>query len=214
MSELILSEEVTPATPASGQDSFFMSNETYPRLRRVDSNGNVWPLAEILMMSLASDYSLSNVATAQKSFGATANGAITLPASSAYLLEFLYVIANTGTISHTWSVLFGGTATLTSGLLDVTGRSGITSAATLTADASAYTTALGSALVVTSASTSATEQVVLRGRGAVRINAGGTFIPQIQLSAATGVAALMKAGSYISLTPFGANTATNLGAWT
>lgn len=216
--ELKLSEVSTPSTPSAGKDALFMSSETLPRLRRLDSSGTVWPSAEIFMCALASDYTLSNVNTAQAAFNATASGAITLPAASSYLLEAEYIITNTGTSSHTWGTLFAGTATITALDYVVHGRSGTTSQATLTADSSAsQSNGAGSlptsTLVATAASTSSTENVLLSIRGTLRINASGTFIPQVILSAATGVAAVMKRGSWIRLTPFGANTATTLGNW-
>jgi len=209
--ELRLNEVATPSTPAAGKDAIYVSSETLPRLRRLDSAGTVWPSADIFMMSLSADFTLSNVATAQAAFNATTNGAITLPGSSSYLLEANYTITNTGITSHTWAVLFGGTATLTSGRITAVALSNTSSA--VGAAQIGHTTTLGTAFVVTAASTSATENVNIVLYGTVRINAAGTFIPQLQLSAATGTAAVMKANSYIKLTPFGANTATNLGNW-
>lgn len=211
--EIIVSEVAAPSTPSSGKDAIYMGSETLPRLRRVDSAGTIWPSADIFMMALSADYTLTDSNAAQKAFNATTNGAITLPGSSSYLLEFEYLITNTGTTSHTWGVLFGGTATLTSGMLMGHGRSGTTSLATLTADTSGATTDLTTVLVLTAASTSATENVILSGRGIVRINAGGTFIPQVKMSAAATGTEKMLANSWIRLTPFGSNTATNLGNW-
>lgn len=216
--ELRLYEVATPTAQTAGKHNLFMSNETLPRLRRQDTAGTVWISADIFMCSLASDYTLSNVNTAQPAFNVTAAGAITLPGSSAYLLEAEYLITNTGTTSHTWGTLFAGTASITALDYTVHGRSGATSQLTLAADSSnSQSNGAGSlpttSLVATAASTSATENVILSLRGTLRINAGGTFIPQVQLSAATGVAATMKRGSWFRLTPFGANTATYLGAW-
>lgn len=216
--ELRLNEVATPSAQAAGKDGIFVSNETLPRLRRIDSAGTVWPSAEIFMTSLASDYTLADSNTAQKAFNASTNGAITLPASSSYLLEATYMITNTGTTSHTWGVLFAGTATITALDFTVTGRTGVTSQATLTAVTSAsQSNGSGSLpstnLVATAASVSATENVLLDIKGTLRINASGTFIPQIKLSAATTVAATMKRGSFIRLTPFGADTAAVLGNW-
>lgn len=216
--ELKLNEVATPTTPASGKHGIYVSNETLPRLRRVDAAGTVWPSADIFMMALSADYTLTDSATAQKAFNATTNGAITLPASSSYLLEAEYMITNTGTTSHTWATLFAGTATITALDYVVRGRSGATSQLTLAADSSAsQSTGAGSlpttALVATAASTSATENVLLSIRGVVRINASGTFIPQVKLSAGTGGTEKMLRGSFIRLTPFGSDTATNLGNW-
>lgn len=208
---LILPEIATPATPAASKDRLFMSNVTLPRLTRVDSAGTIWPSADILMASISADYTLTNVNTAQQALNSSTNGAITLPGASSYIIEGNYTITNTGTTSHTWAILFGGTATLTSGRITATAVSSTSSA--VAAVSMGHTTTLGTAFVVTAASTSATENVNITFQGVVRINAGGTFIPQVQLSAASGVAATMKANSYVKLTPFGANTAQVLGTW-
>jgi len=218
MSRLIFNEGAAPSAPSSGKDALYISNETLPRLRRIDGAGNIWPLTEIFMMSLSADYTLTNNGSAEKVFNATTNGAITLPASSGYLFEAEYLLTNTGTTSHTWAVLFAGTASITALDFIARGRSGATSQATLAADSSAsQSNAAGSlpttALVMTAASTSATENVLISMRGTLRINASGTFIPQIQPSAATTGTAKMLRGSYIRFTPIGSNTATNLGSW-
>jgi hypothetical protein len=170
-------------------------------------------MSDILMVSLSSDYTLTDNGTAQKAFNATSSGTITLPASSAYLLEFEYLITSTGTTSHTWAVLFAGTATWTSNMMTVHGRSGATSLATLTADSSASTTDVTTALVMTAASTSATENVILSGRGTLRVANAGTLIPQVKISTTTNGTPTMKANSWVRLTPIGANTATTLGNW-
>ncbi len=162
---------------------------------------------------LSANYTLTDVNTAQKAFNASTNGALTLAASTAYEFEGQYLITNTGTTSHTWGVLFGGTATLTSGVMTVHGRSGITSAATLTTDTSAYTTDLTTVLVSTAASTSSTENVILNIRGIARINGAGTFIPQVKLSAATTGTATMLANSFFRIWPIGLNTVTTVGNW-
>lgn len=185
---------------------------------KVIGQGGPTPVPAGVLMALASDYTLTDTATAQKAFNASTNGAVTLPANSSYLLEAEYSITNTGTTSHTWAILFAGTATLTALDFRVRGRSGVTSQLTLTADSSAsQSNGAGSlpstALVVTAASVSATENVLLSIAGILRINATGTFIPQVKMSAAAVGTEKMLRGSYIQLTPFGSNTATSLGAW-
>lgn len=212
-----VTEVSAPAVyPASGKHQIYAG--TNGKLNRQDSAGASYPIAENLIMALSADYTLTNGNTAQKAFNASTFGRINLPASSAYLLEALYMITNTGTTSHTWATLFAGTATLTSLDYMVSGRSGVTSQLTLTAESSAsQSTGAGSlpttALVATAASVSSTENVLLRLAGVLRINAAGTFIPQVQMSAAPGGTQKMLRGSYIKLTPIGSNTATQLGSW-
>ncbi len=214
MSRVIFNESAAPSAPAAGKDSIYVSNETLPRVRRIDSAGTIWPSADIFIMALSADFTLTNSGgTAEKCFNATTNGAITLPANSAYQFEWQVSLTNTGTTSHTWALLFAGTATLTSGMGH--GQSWTAAAASnaLAAVSQIYSTTLGSALVLTAASTSATEFATMSYRGVIRINAGGTLIPQIKASAATTGTAKVLANSYIRLTPFGTDTATNLGNW-
>jgi len=215
-------ESITPGDPGANKHSFFMPSLNYPLLAEFDHGGTTWYYSKIFGMWLSADYTLSNVSTAQKAFNGSTNGAITLPANSAYEFEARYMITNTGTTSHTWAVLFAGTATYQYLDFEVRGRSGATSPATLAADSSNFqnngsgaSSALPTtALVATAASTSATEQVLLDIKGVLRVgNTGGTFIPQIQLSAATGTAATMKRGSGIKMTPIGSDTAVTLGNW-
>lgn len=213
-----LGEIAAPSTPASGKDVIYVGNATLPRLSRVDSAGTVWPSADIFMMALSADYTLTSTASAQKAFNASTNGAITLPGSSAYLLEAEYMMTNTGTTSHTWATLFAGTATITALDYQARGRSGATSLLTLAADSSAsQQTGAGSlpttGLVMTAASVSATENVLISIKGVLRVNAGGTFIPQVKASADPVGTQKMLRGSWIRLTPFGSDTATNLGTW-
>ncbi len=208
---LTLGEIATPSTPASGKDTLFVSNETLPRVRRVDSAGTVWPSADIFLIADSADYTLTNAGAAEKCFNGSTNGTITLPGSSSYQFEWQVALTNTGTTSHTWALLFGGTATLTSGQGVGTGETATSNA--LTAVSSIYSTTLGTALVLTAASTSATENVILTYRGVIRINGAGTLIPQIKASAATTGTAKVLANSYFRLTPFGSDTAQTLGNW-
>jgi hypothetical protein len=214
MAGLKLNETSAPSTPASGKDEIYMSSETLPRLRRVDSAGTIWPVSDIFIMALSADFTLANSGgAAEKCFNGTTNGAITLPANSAYQFEWQVALTNTGTTSHTWALLFAGTATLTSGMGIGQSWTAAASSNALAAVSQIYSTTLGTALVLTAASTSATEFVTMAYRGVIRINAGGTLIPQIKASAATSGTAKVLANSYIRLTPFGTDTATNLGNW-
>ena len=161
---------------------------------------------------LTADYALTDTASAQKALNASSNGALTLSASTSYFFEAVYYIINTGTNSHTWSVLFGGTATFTSIRYRAEARTGTTSATTLTAVLDEYASA-ATELVVKAASTSATENVIVRLDGTMRINGGGTVIPQIKLSATTGGSLSMLANSYFRCWPIGTNTVAAVGNW-
>jgi hypothetical protein len=159
---------------------------------------------------LASDYTLSDVNTAQAAFNATTNGAYTVLGNTTYEFEAVYLITNTGTTSHTWAVLFGGTATFTS--LAYLAQAHTSTGNALTAASEIYATA-ATATVVTAASTSATENVTVKLRGLMRVNAGGTLIPQVKLSAATGGTEKMLANSFFRCWQIGNGSIATVGSW-
>jgi len=209
--ELRLNQVAVPVTPASGKDSIYVSTDTPERLKRVDSNGIIYPILETLVMSQTAGYVLTNTGSATQAFNSSTNGTLNVAAGTSYLLDFTYIITNTGTTSHTWATLFGGTATLTS--IAYRAQAISTTSNALGAVSQIYATA-ASALVVTAASTSATENVIISGSGVVRINAAGTFTPQVQPSAGTTGTATMLTNSFIRLTPFASNTVGFMGNWT
>ena len=140
-------------------------------------------------------------------------GNITLPAGTLYKFEGELILSRTaGTTSHTTGILFGGTATITSIAYTTDVNTNNTSLATL---AAATTNRVGVATLntLTAANTSATEQIQIRVKGTVRINAGGTFIPQFQYSAAPGGAPTIGIGTFFELIPLGANTDVSAGNW-
>lgn len=165
---------------------------------------------------LTADYTMSDSASAQKCFNSSTNGALTVAAATSYFFEAVYNLSNTGTTSHTWATLFGGTATFTGCFYDILARTGTTSAATITA-MSSLRAAVATATVVTAASTSATEFVNIRLSGIIEINAAGTLIPQVQASAQPGASGTpgvtMLKGSYFRLWPVGSNTVATVGNW-
>jgi hypothetical protein len=172
------------------------------------SSRQVLAAEQICVLSAA--YTLSNVNTAQQALNCTTNGRVTLAALTTYEFEATFIITNTGTTSHTWSVLFGGGATFTN--IGYVARAHTSTGNTLTAVSEIYAVA-ATAVVVTAASTSATENVVITLRGTMRVNGAGTVIPQVQLSAATGTAASMLTNSFFRLWPIGVNTVAAVGNW-
>ena len=68
--------------------------------------------------------------------------------------------------------------------------------------------------VLTAAMSSAFHTVNLRIQGIVNVNAGGTFIPQYQLSSPPGGAYTSSATNYMKIWPIGASGANvNVGTW-
>lgn len=163
----------------------------------------------ILFKVLSADATGTNVATAQPWFPTA--GGVTVAASTTYLFEgLLYLTRAAGVTSHTTSLLFGGTATLTSLHYDAPCISGDTGA---NSPINSTVVTGAAAAVVKAASTSATEVIEVRVSGVVRVNAGGTFIPQFQFSAAPGGAPTVKADSFFRMFPIGDNAVTSRGTW-
>lgn len=106
---------------------------------------------------------------------------------------------------------FGGTATLTS--IRYLCQSNVGQTAALLPQSAAVGES-AAAVVIKAASTTASEQITIYIWGHVRINAGGTFIPQFKYSAAPGGAPTVKANSYFRLTPIGDNAVVSQGTWT
>lgn len=164
-------------------------------------------LATPISTILSADATGTNVNTAQSVF--PTNGTFTAQDRTTYCFEAVYIITRAaGVTSHTTAVLFGGTATLTS--IDYLAEASTTTGNALAAT-SHITGSAATAVTVTAASTSATENLRVRLNGVVRFNVGGTFIPQFQFSAAPGGAPTIKRGSYFQMLPLGGYTAATFG---
>ncbi len=164
---------------------------------------------QMYFTSCTADFTGTNVTTAQPVFNTTED-VIALPASTSYMFEGIYHIHTTGTASHTFGILFGGTATLTS----IDYAASVTNVATevLGAEQTLWATA-ATVQVLTAATATATHHTV-RLKGIVRINAAGTFIPQYQWgTTAPGVAGVTLRNSYFKLIPLGLNTQAAFGNW-
>jgi hypothetical protein len=165
---------------------------------------------------LTADYTLTDNATAQAAFNSTTNGALAVNASTTYITEACLFLTNTGTTSHTWAVLFAGTASITAAGTALFVQAYTATSNALTAVSGIYITGSGvsSATVVTAASTSSTENVVIKICGSININGAGTLIPQIKASAQPNGTEKILAGSYIRMWPVGADTVASVGGWT
>ena len=150
-----------------------------------------------------------NIATVQPWFPTT--GAVAVEAGVVYhMTGMLSLTRSAGVTSHTTSIGFGGTATITGILWSVLVNTG-----DVLTNIAANHTALKAvtSTVVKAASTSATEEIMVRLDGSVKINAVGTFIPQFTYSAIPGGAPTVNIGSYFRLTKKGAGFNTK-GTWT
>jgi hypothetical protein len=143
--------------------------------------------------------------------GTGSAGSIQLPASTTYVMEAVYYITRSvGSNSHTLSTLFalGGTLTSIAYVAETTSTTGNV----LGAVSRIYGTA-ATAVAVTAASTSSTENITVTIRGMVRTNTAGSFTPQIKYDSAPGGAPTVLANSWFRLTPIGNGSVTAVGNW-
>lgn len=176
----------------------------------MDNNHGLNGQRGVIASILAADRAGADVATVQNVFASTEDE-ITLDATTAYEFEAQYVLSRAaGTTSHTFATLFGGTATFTSidYVAEITNPTGNVLSNSQMIHATAAT-----ATVLTAANTSATEYIVVKLRGEMRINATGTVIPQFQYSAAPGGAPTIKRNSFFRIKPMGLNTMVSQGPW-
>lgn len=207
MAELILDTQTVPSTPGAGvgKGAFDSVLLTWTS---VDSNGNQHFYSPFWLSTTTGDFTGTNVNTPQPVFNTTED-VITLPATSSFRMTGIYHIHTTGTTSHQLGILFGGTATLTS----IGYSADSTNAATeVTGAGSRIWIAVATVINITPATATATHHTV-QIDGIVRTNAGGTFIPQYQWSAAPGVAGVTLANSFIQLEYMGLNTRAAVGPW-
>lgn len=165
------------------------------------------------LLSINVDKTGGNVTTAQTWFPGGGATTITVPANTTYFFEGRLILSRSaGTTAHTISMLFGGTATITS--IDyraqMTDEAATSGGITTTTSIDVITVA---ATGVVASSANASQFNTIFVKGIVRINASGTFIPQFQYSAAPGGAPTVKANSYFSMYPLGAGTVLSIGNW-
>ena len=153
----------------------------------------------------ATPISLISATGAQSAFAK----AYTVQGSTTYQFEIVLSLTMGTTTTRTVAFNFGGTATLTSGYLNA-----LTYVNTTGAQGSptmAFTSTVGTALILNATSTTA--GLTTRITGVLRVNAGGTIIPQVTFSAAPGGTNQVNTNSFMFIRPIGTSTATSVGAW-
>jgi hypothetical protein len=158
---------------------------------------------------LTSDATGADSSTAQSVFVTTED--FTAEAAISYEIDaFYHITRSAGTTSHTTGVLFGGTATYTSirYLAQVTNPTGNALGAVQQIVGEAATET-----VLTAANTSATENLMIKINGIIRVSGAGTVIPQFKYSAAPGGAPSIKANSYFKFRKLGTNVIESAGSW-
>ena len=154
----------------------------------------------------------ANATGAQNIFGV----GCTLSASTVYEFEIMVAYSKSaGTTAHTFSMGFGGTATVNNIAYEaITKTNGSAFTNLATSDTVQAFIQTASATALTGSNTSAALYLLHLMKGTVSVNAGGTFIPQYTLSAAPGGAYTTAAGSFIRIAPLSASgSSTNVGTW-
>ncbi len=174
-------------------------------LTRAGTSAGLLPVT--LMACVSTDFTLAAALGVQSVFPA-AYDVWTLEANTTYLMEGQYIL-NTGTTTHTTAMAFalGGGASVTS--LEYTVLLWSAAANTLTTTQSTVAVSGVASKVLNATSTAA--WTTIEFRGVLRMNAGGTFTPQINFSANPAGTNLTKAGSYIKFIPIGTGTFTSIG---
>ena len=143
---------------------------------------------------------------------------VTLVSNTVYQFEGLYSLYKSAgaTTSHTISIGFGGTITVNNIIWQIYsnytfGASSNPNGLTVQMASSYYSTT--GLVVSTGALSGVTAYYYGLIKGTVSVNAGGTFIPQYQLSAAPGAYSSI-AGTYFKISPLGASGSnTSIGTW-
>jgi len=153
-------------------------------------------------------YTLANQTAAQKMFNSPTNGAVTVGGSRSYQFECQFDLSSMSGTSGTFGFALGGTATFT--------YVKWWSAAVKVTPAITAVTQLGGTMNTTSSNTALTANNTntvgyATIKGIMRINAGGTVIPQVSLSQAA--AAVVGQDSCFKLSPLGSNTVVSIGNW-
>jgi hypothetical protein len=207
MSILVLTSDTLIATPAAGNIEY--SSPIFTGTP-IGTQRGIVPTQQYYRLN--ADLVGANVTTAQSIFGV----GVTLSSSTVYEFEINVMLSKTaGATSHTLGMLFGGTATLFNIAYIANAY-----ASTSSSSQNSYLPSISGYAITNSitgfmpAISSANLFTFFQMKGTVSINAGGTFIPQYQLSAAPGGAYSTLASSYIRINPLSASgAATNVGTW-
>ena len=160
---------------------------------------------------LESNLAGANVSTVQNTFGVS----VTLSTSTIYAFESVIALSKAaGATSHTFSVGFGGSATVNNigyGIIEKSNATSFTNLSNSDTIQAFIQTASATSMGTVA---SATQFFMQNIKGIVSINGGGTFTPQYTLSAAPGGAYSTMANSYFLIYPIGASGANiSVGAW-
>lgn len=172
---------------------------------QIPAGTGVTPTIQIICPSAA--YTLTNQIATQKVFDLPQD-TITLQAATTYMFEGQYLLT-TGTTTHITSMSFVlTTATMTNcSWTSTTGMPTALNAATSGSFHAIFNSVAGGNVNTTSASAN----TMITFKGIMRVDVGGTMVPNIAFSAQPGGTNTVLIGSYLKFYPIGANTINSVG---
>ena len=172
---------------------------------QIPAGTGVTPTIQIICPSAG--YTLTNQIATQKVFDLPQD-TITLQAATTYMFEGQYLLT-TGTTTHITSMSFVlTTATMTNcSWSSTTGMPTALNAATSGSFHAIFNSVAGGNVNTTS--TSANTMITFKG--IMRVDVGGTMVPNIAFSAQPGGTNTVLIGSYLKFYPIGANTINSVG---
>jgi len=171
----------------------------------VPAGTGVTPTIQIICPSAA--FTLQNQTATQAVFN-TPQDTISVQAATTYMFEGQYLL-QTGATSHSTSMSFVLTTATITDMTWVTLATSVNSVAgvTLSQASTFFNSSTGGAF--NTANTNAF--CIVKFEGVLRVNVGGTVVPNIAFSAAPGITCSTLVGSYIKFYPIGANTIDSVG---
>lgn len=151
-------------------------------------------------------YTLTSQTAAQKLFGVTTNGAVTLVAGT-YEFECTFSLSSMSSLSGSFGFALGGGATLTQYWVATARKSALTDTTTTNPSVVSYNAAANTALTAANLVTTGFARII----GLAIVTVGGTVIPQVSLGVAA--AAVVGVGSYFKIRALGDSAATSSGNW-
>lgn len=155
---------------------------------------------------LESNRTLTNATGAQSLFGV----GIILAAGVTYEFETVFLVTTTGATSNSLGFNISGTAGISTIQYRADTTNG-TAATTPNTSSSTYIQVATNSTIC--AAVAAATQRVCFIKGTVNISTSGTFIPNIQYSAAPGAAPVVQSGAFIKIKPLNEITDNSVGAW-
>lgn len=174
------------------------------------SERGIIPAEQFIQLTAAYTFA-SSITTAQKIFNSPTNGAVTLKSTTTYVFECQLNMTglSTTTTSGWFGFAFGGTATITNITWEAFAQK--TSGPSVPGTSNHTMNITASNSNISNSTGNANTNGFAYIKGIVRINAGGTFIPQVILG--VGALATVTLGTYFKINAVGTSSVQSVGNW-